>query len=87
MKKILVMPCVLALCLLTACFDFCGFNHGKANTTYTFSYSNPNGTTTSGEFRTNEYGQATFDTNEGIDCGKVTITEKNAGPALEESQV
>lgn len=86
MKKILVMPCVLALCLLTACLDFCGYREGDANTKYVWSYTNPDGTTTSGEFETNQYGQATFDTNEGVDCNKVTITKKNVA-TLEEAPV
>ena len=65
-KKILVVLCALAVCLLTACDDFCGFSHGDANTTYKWSYSN-NGTTSSGEFDTNEYAQASFDVPEGTD--------------------
>lgn len=76
MKKILVVLCVLAFCLLTACLDFCGFSNGDANTTYTFSYTNPDGTTTSGEFETNEYGQGSFDVPENINCSQVTVTKK-----------
>jgi len=71
------MPCALTLCLFTACFDFCGFTHGEANATYTFSYTNPDGTTTSGEFTTIDYGQGSFDVPENIDCNKVSVTKKD----------
>jgi hypothetical protein len=81
MKKIIVVLCALGVCLLTACVDVCGFNQGDANTTYTWSYSN-NGTTGSGEFTTNEYGQASIEVPEGTDCGKVTIKQKEP-PLLE----
>lgn len=74
MKKIKVMLCALVLCLLNACVDACGLN-GDANTTYTWSYSN-NGTTGSGEFTTNEYGQASFDVPDGTDCSKVNVQKK-----------
>ena len=70
------MPCALALCLLTGCFDFCGFTHGEANTSYEWSYTNPDGTTTTGGFDTNEYGQSSFDVPEGTDCSKVTINKR-----------
>lgn len=76
MKKILLVLCVLSLCLLTACLDFCGFSHGEANTTYTWTYTNPDGTTQSDNFKTNEYGQGSFSVPENIDCNKVTINKK-----------
>jgi hypothetical protein len=82
-KKILLGLCVLAVCLLTGCFDFCGFTHGEANTTYTFSYTNPDGTTTTGEFNTNPYGQGSFDVKEDTDCSKVTVTKKEQPSDLE----
>jgi hypothetical protein len=50
--------------------------HLDANSTYTFSYTNPDGTTTTGRFDTNQYGQGSFDVNEGIDCSKVTINKR-----------
>jgi hypothetical protein len=59
MKMTNVVLCVLVACLLTACDEFCGFTHGDPDTTYKWSYTN-NGTTSSGEFTTNEYGQANF---------------------------
>lgn len=74
MKKILIGLCALAICLFTACP--CAYTHGEANPTYTFSYANSDGTTTSGEFTTNEYGQANFDVPDNIDCNKVTVTKK-----------
>lgn len=52
-------------------FCFCGFREGKANTTYTWSYTGSDGQTHSGEFTTNEYGQGSFDTPTGVDCSKV----------------
>lgn len=83
MKKILLTLCALSLCLLTACFDFCGFRYGEANTTYKWTYTNPDGTTQSDEFTTNEYGQASFPVPENVDCNKVTINKKVA-EALDE---
>jgi hypothetical protein len=77
MKKIVVMLCALIVCLLSACAD-CGFSHGNPSTTYKWSYDN-NGTTSSGEFTTNEYGQATFEVPDGTDCNKVTVKEKDDG--------
>jgi hypothetical protein len=74
MKKIAAVPCALIICLLTACVDVCGFSRGDANTTYNWPYSN-NGTTASGEFTTNDYGQATIDVPEGTDCGKVAFSK------------
>jgi hypothetical protein len=68
MKKMLVMLCALVACLFAACVNVCGFPDGDANTTYSWSYSN-NGTTGSGEFTTNEYGQGSFDVPDGTDCG------------------
>jgi hypothetical protein len=41
-----------------------------------FSYKNSDDTTTSGEFTTNEYGQASFDVPDDIDCNKLTSTKK-----------
>jgi hypothetical protein len=87
MKKIPIGLCVLALCLLTACLDFCGVSHLKGNTKYTYSYTNPDGTTHSDEFMTNEYGQATVDVPPGTDCGAVKIEEKHSEIAMEESAV
>lgn len=76
MKKILFTLCALFLCLFTACFDFCGFTHGEANTVYDWNYTNPDGTTSSGSFKTNPYGQGSFDVPENVDCNKVTINKK-----------
>lgn len=81
MKKASVMLCAFVACLLTSCTDTCGFGDGKANTTYTWSYSK-NGTTSSGEFTTNEYGQGSFEVPEDTDCNKVTLKEKDGGNAL-----
>jgi hypothetical protein len=80
MKKINLIVCALVVCLLSACIDTCGFTHGEPNTSYTWSYTN-NGTTSSGSFTTNEYGQGTFDVPEGTDCGKVDL-KVNGGNAL-----
>ncbi|PYS80929.1 MAG: hypothetical protein DMF67_18700 [Acidobacteria bacterium] len=89
MKKVPVTLCALALCLLTGCLDFCGFSHGDANSKYKYSYTNPNGTTTSGDFTTNEYGQGSFEVGTDTDCSKVTITkdESSDEAMLEESAV
>lgn len=77
MKKTLLTLCALSLCLLTACFDdFCGFTHGEANTTYVWTYTNPDGTTSSGTFTTNPYGQGSFDVPTGTDCNRVNINKK-----------
>jgi hypothetical protein len=87
-KKISIGLCALALCLLTACLDFCGFKEGKARTTYTWSYTDSDGQTHSGEFTTNEYGQGSFDTPTSVDCSKVSIGEKKTPEiAMEESAV
>ena len=75
MKKIKVMLCALVLCLHTACVDTCGFGDGEATTTYTWSYSN-NGTTGSGEFTTDQYGQASIEVPEDTDCSKVVVHKK-----------
>jgi hypothetical protein len=75
MKRIKVLVCAFAAGLLVACND-CGFSHGDANTTYTWSYNN-NGTTSSGEFTTNEYGQATFEVPDNTDCNKVEVKKKD----------
>ena len=79
----------LALCLLTGCLDFCGFSHGDANAKYLFSYTNPDGTTASGEFTTNQYGQDSFDAGTDTDCSQVTVTkdESSDEAMLEESAV
>lgn len=66
-----------------ACDDFCGFSHGEPHTRYKWSYTNNNGTTSSGEFDTNEYGQATFDVPEDTDCNRVEV-KKMESPAFEE---
>jgi hypothetical protein len=76
MRRILVGLCALAVCLLTACP--CGYSHGDANSTYTWSYKNTDGTTSSGEFTTNEYGQAAFDVPDNVDCNEVTVTKKDS---------
>jgi hypothetical protein len=55
--------------------------HGDPNTTYEWSYTN-NGQTSAGEFTTNEYGQASFDVPEDVDCNKLEIT-KDEPPILE----
>lgn len=88
MNKIKVATlCALVACLLTACDDFCGFSHGEANTTYTWSYSK-DGKTSSGEFKTNEYGQASFDVPDGTDCNAVEVKVKAGGHAgLEEAPI
>lgn len=83
MKKINVVLCVLVTCLLTACEEYCGFTRGDPNTTYKWSYSN-NGTTSSGEFTTNEYGQASFEVPDDTDCNKVELKKKDA-PLMEEN--
>jgi hypothetical protein len=76
MKKINVaMLCVLVAWLLTACDGFCGFPDGDPKTTYEWSYTN-NGTTSSGSFTTNEYGQASFDVPDGTDCSKVEVKRR-----------
>ena len=74
MKKI-IMLCALVACL-TACTDACGFRNGDPNTTYTWSYTT-NGPTSSGEFTSNEYGQAAFDVPEDTDCNKVEVKKKD----------
>ena len=74
MKKIWLL-CALVICL-TACDDVCGFKEGDPNTTYTWTYIN-NGTTSSGEFTTNEYGQAAFDVPDGTECNKLEIKKKD----------
>lgn len=84
MKKILLMLCALSLCLLTACFDFCGATHLEATTVYEFHYTNPDGTTTSDEFTTNEYGQASFPVPDNVECSRVTINKK-VREAMEET--
>lgn len=85
MKKINVVLCVLIACLFTACDEYCGFTQGDSNTTYTWTYTN-NGTTSSGEFTTNEYGQASFEVPDDTDCNKVGVKKKDS-PAMEESRV
>jgi hypothetical protein len=80
MKKISVMLCAFVACLFTAC-DTCGYDQGKPKTIYTWTYTN-NGTTSSGEFETDEYGQAGFDVPSGTDCSKVDVKEKDGGNAL-----
>jgi hypothetical protein len=75
MKKIKVMLCALIVCLLNACLDTCGFTQGEPKTTYDWSYTK-DGTTSSGTFTTNEYGQGSFDVPEGTDCNKVTFKVK-----------
>jgi hypothetical protein len=57
-------------------FDFCGYQHGDAYTTYKWSYDNPDGTTTTCEFNRNDYGQGSFNVDVGIDCSKVTINKR-----------
>ena len=74
MKKINVILCAFLACLLTACKD-CGFTEGEPYTTYEWSYTK-DGTTSSGKFTTNEYGQGSFEAPEGTDCSKVTLKEK-----------
>ena len=81
MKKINVVMCALAVCLLTACDDFCILTKGAPNTTYTWSYTN-NGTTSSGEFTTDDYGGSSFGVPEDTDCSKVDVKEKGGGNAL-----
>lgn len=74
--------------MLTACLDFCWYKGDKGNTTYTWSYTDSDGQAHSGEFMTNEYGQASFDTPTSVDCSKVTIGEKKTPEiAMEESAV
>jgi hypothetical protein len=79
--------CALALCLLTACLDFCGFKEGKAHTTYTWTYTDSNGTTHSDEFTTDAYGMGSFETPTSVDCGSVKIEEKHSEIAMVESAV
>jgi hypothetical protein len=79
MKKINLIVCALAVCLLSACLDVCGFTQGDPNTSYTWSYSN-NGTTSSGSFTTNQYGQASFDVPEGTDCNKLDLKVNGGSP-------
>jgi hypothetical protein len=56
MKKIdVAMLCGLVAFPLTACDGFCVLTKGAPNTTYTWSYTN-NETTSSGEFTTYQYG-------------------------------
>jgi hypothetical protein len=81
-KKILIGLCALAVCLLTACLDFCGFDHGDANSTYTWSYTNTDGTKSSGEFTTNQYGQGSFDVPDNVDCNQVTVTKKESDVSM-----
>jgi hypothetical protein len=79
MKKTKVaMLCALVACLLTACDDFCIITKGAPKTTYTWSYTN-NGTTSSGEFTTDQYGDSSFDVPDGTDCNKVDLKEKGDG--------
>jgi len=78
MKKT-VMLCASVAFLITAC-DFCGFTQGDPNTTYTWSYTAANGTKSSGEFTTNEGGQASFDVPEGTDCQRVDVKKKDELP-------
>jgi hypothetical protein len=80
MKKINLIVCALVVCLLSACLDTCGFIHGEALTSYSWSYTK-DGTTSSGTFTTNEYGQGSFDVPEGTDCSKVDF-KVNGGNAL-----
>jgi hypothetical protein len=75
MKKINLVLCVLIACLLTACEDTCGFPDGQPNTTYEWSYTK-DGTTSSGTFTTNQYGQGSFNVPEGTDCSKVDFKVK-----------
>jgi hypothetical protein len=65
----------LDLCLMTAC-GTCASVTLNPNTTYKWTHANPDGTTTSGEFTTNEYGQAMYDVPSNVDCGGVRIEEK-----------
>lgn len=74
MRKISIGLCVLALALITACT--CATAVLSATTTYKWSYNNTAGTVTSGEFTTNEYGQAMFDVPSDVDCNRVNIEEK-----------
>ena len=59
--------------------DTCGYDQGKPNTTYRWTYTN-NGTTSSGEFTTDQYGEAGFDVPAGTDCSKVEVKEKDQQP-------
>jgi hypothetical protein len=81
MKKIKVILCALALCLYASCIDTCGFSGGEPNTTYTWSYTN-NGVTSAGEFTTNDYGQASFDVPEDVECNRVELKKLDGGNAL-----
>jgi hypothetical protein len=73
-RKFSLGLCTLALYLLTACT--CALAQPlNANTTYKWSYANPDGTTTTGEFTTNEYGQAMFEAPSNVECGRVTFEE------------
>ena len=87
MKKTYLGLCALALCLMMAC-GTCSSVTLNPNTTYKWTYANPDGTTTSGEFSTNEYGQAMYEVPSNVDCGGVRIEEKKATTiAMEESAV
>ena len=76
MKKILIGLCAISLCLLTACFEFCGITNGDAKTTYTYSYIDADGKTQTGEFTADQYGYGSFNTTISVDCSKVTINKK-----------
>jgi hypothetical protein len=82
-RKFPIGLCVIALCPLTACVDFCGVTQANPNTTYTFSYTHSDGQNYSGEFTTNEYGQGSFTVIDDVDCGKVTIKEKDKDQMLD----
>lgn len=84
MKKMHIVACVITLFLLTAC---CGATQLKSNAKYKWTYTFSNGETRTGEFETNEFGQASFDPGENVDCGAITLEEKHSEIAMEESAV
>ena len=82
MKKIQVMLCALLVCLLTACDEFRGVSHLEPKTRYEWSYTK-DGTTSTGTFTTNEYGQASFPAPDDTDCTGVEL-KKMDSPSFEE---
>lgn len=76
MRKISIALCAFALYMVTACT--CATGQLNSNATYKWTYTASDGTTSSGEFTTNEYGQAMFEVPPNVECGSVSIEEKRS---------
>jgi len=79
-KRSRAVAFLLTACTLIACGQNCPA-HGSPNTTYVYSYTDAEGVTRFGSFRTNENGNAEIsNVPSDVDCSKVTYREDAALP-------